>query len=362
MSGAAGGAARGPRVAVIGAGVVGLATVAALRDIGARVVCFERAPAVMEERSAGATRIFRLAHEDPALVGLARWSRAIVGEWEAAAGRRMIGTEGCVVTGTAVPGMAAGLRAAAARHELVEDADVAHLGLPARELPAVALIDPDGGITDVDAVRAHLAALAAGVLVHEPVRAVEPHGAGAAVWSASGSHRFDAVVVAAGAGTAALVAPLGLDVPSMLAHHVRFAVPDPGAAAHRPCWIDDPVDGLHTYQHRSGPGRWSVGASMDPALVAWDVGRQAAEAVSRQAVLAHVRERLTVEPRIVGSLYCTTTAPPRGDGFVVQCAGAVLAVHGANLFKLAPVMGHALAAAAVGGSTPSAAGLAAGAG
>jgi sarcosine oxidase len=177
----------------------------------------------------------------------------------------------------------------------------------------------------------------------------------------SGSHRFDAVVVAAGAGTPDLVAPLGLETPSALAHHVRFTLPDPDGGT-RPCWIDDPVVGLHTYQHRSGPGQWTVGASMDPALVAWEVGREAAEAASRRAVLAHVCERLTVEPRIVGSLYCTTATPPQGDGFVVQRAGPVLVVHGANLFKLAPVIGRALAAAAVGGTTPSAASLAASAG
>ncbi|MGD9531031.1 NAD(P)/FAD-dependent oxidoreductase [Pseudonocardia sp.] len=350
------------RAAVIGAGVVGLSTVAALRAAGAEVTCFERGPAVMGERSAGSTRIFRLAHEDPALVRLARWARAIFGEWESAAGRRMIGPEGCVVSGTAVAGMAAGLRAAGARSELVEPAGAARLRLPAREPPAVSLIDPEGGITDVDAVRAHLGERAADVLVHEPVRSVEPHGAGAVVRSASGSHRFDAVVVAAGAGTPALVGSLGLDVPSTLAHHVRFTLPDPGAPPDRPCWIDDPAGGLHTYQHRSGPRQWTVGASMDPALVAWEVGREAAEAASRRAVLAHVRERLTVEPRIVGSLYCTTTAPPQGDGFVVQRTGSVLAVHGANLFKLAPVVGRALAAAAVDGSTPSAASLAASAG
>lgn len=357
---------RGARVAVVGAGVVGLSTVAALRAsgalpgrgvLGAGVVCYERAGVVMAERSAGSTRIFRLAHEDPALVQLARTARAVFADWEAAAERRMIGSEGCVVTGDAVAGMTAGLRAAAARHELVGGADFARLGLPAAVAPEVALFDPAGGVTDVDAVRAHLAALAADALVHEPVLAVEPEGSGAVIRTASGSERFDAVVVAAGAGTPELVAPLGVDVPAQLVHHVRFAFPDP--VADRPCWIDDAADAMHTYQHRSAAGEWTIGGALDPALVAWSVGRAAAEAASRQAVLAHVRERLTLEPRIVGSLHCTTVTPPQGDGFVVERAGAVLVVHGANLFKLAPVIGRALAAAARDGSTPTVAELAA---
>lgn len=363
---------RGARVAVVGAGVVGLSTVAALRAAGALpgravlgggVVCFESAGAVMAERSAGSTRIFRLAHEDPALVRLARASLAVFREWEAAAGRRMVGGEGCVVTGVALPGMAAGLAAAGARHELVEAADAARLRLPVAVAPAVSLLDAAGGVTDVDAVRGHLAALAADTLVHERVLAVEAAGSGAVVRTASGAERFDAVVVAAGAATPELVAPLGIDVPSALVHHVRFTFPDgaPDApdAPGRPCWIDDPADALHTYQHRSAPGEWAVGGAPDPALVAWAVGAEAAEEESRRAVLAHVRARLTVEPRVVGRLYCTST-PAAGDGFHIRRAGAVLAVHGANLFKLAPVIGQALAAAARRGSTPTVAGLAAG--
>jgi sarcosine oxidase len=58
------------RVAVVGAGVVGLATTAALLERGADVVCFERAGGPMTERSAGSSRIFRLAHGTPELV---RW-------------------------------------------------------------------------------------------------------------------------------------------------------------------------------------------------------------------------------------------------------------------------------------------------
>jgi len=162
--------------------------------------------------------------------------------------------------------------------------------------------------------------------------------------------RFDAVVLAAGAGTAALAADVGVDLPSALQHHARFtfALPD----RPRPAWIDAPPTGLRTYQHRSGPGRWSVGGTVDAAAVAWEVGPQEATRASREAVLRFARERLTVVPEVVETLYCTH-APDTGDGITFARSGAVLAVWGENLMKFAPVLGDALAAAAVDGSTPS---------
>jgi len=72
--------------------------------------------------------------------------------------------------------------------------------------------------------------------------------------------------------------------------------------------------------------------------------RDAATAAARDAVLEYAREHLAVEPRVVETVYCTPT-PGLGDGFRVQHEGRVVAVHGENLFKLAPVLGTALAQA-----------------
>ena len=91
--------------------------------------------------------------------------------------------------------------------------------------------------------------------------------------------------------------------------------------------------------------------NLDPALVAWEVGRDAAVAASQEVLLAYARERLAVEPRIVDGLYCTHV-PDTGDGIAFSRSGAVLAVDGENLMKFAPVLGEILAAAAVDGSTP----------
>jgi sarcosine oxidase len=241
------------------------------------------------------------------------------------------------------------MAAAGAPHEIVDGAS-GGLRLPALTPPSGALLDPSGGVIDVDAVRAHLTELTRGAVVRAQAYALEGSAAGATVRSSAGEARFDAILLAAGAGTSSLAAQVGIYTPPALAHHVRFTFPvDPSVAWQ--CWIDTPSTGLGTYQHQSGPGRWAVGGHLDPALTAWEVGHDAATTVSCDAVLGYVRRHLAVEPRIVDSLYCVTT-PGLGDGFEVRRNGPILAVYGENLFKFAPLLGDVLAAACVDGSTP----------
>ena len=310
----------------------------------------------MGERSAGSSRIFRLAHPSADLVRLAQRSRAGFRRWEEELGRPLISASECVISGTEMADWAAAMNTADAPAEVV-DASTHELRLPTDTAPAESLVDLSGGVIDVDAVRAHLIELTRSVVVHEPVHAVADDPSGASVWSPSGRARFDTVLVAAGAGTSALVAPVGIDTPSALAHHVRFTFPVAPSVEWR-CWIDKPADGLSTYQHQSGRGRWSVGGQVDPSLTAWEVGRAEAAAASREVVLRYAREHLRVEPRVVDSLYCTHT-PELHDGFEVRREGSIVAIYGENLFKLAPLLGDVLAAACMDGSTPSVAAVAA---
>jgi len=335
------------RIAVVGGGVVGLATAASLVRRGVEVVCFERST-VMGERSAGSSRIFRLAHVDADLVRLADRARAGFARW----GAGIVAPVGCVVSGGDAAQRASAMAAVGVAHELRDTAD--GLGLPVSgPVAAPVLLDPAGGVVDVDAVRTRLVELAGHAVVRAEVERVD----GAAVRVGGATLAFDAVVLAAGAGTAALAAGVGIDLPSALQHHARFTFPLDGGP--RPAWIDAPAAGLRTYQHRSGPGRWSVGGTVDAAAVAWAVGPEEATRASRAAVLRFARERLTVVPEVVETLYCTH-APDTGDGITFARSGAVLAVWGENLMKFAPVLGDALAAAAVDGSTPSVRALAEG--
>jgi sarcosine oxidase len=313
---------------------------------GVDVVCFERSPVVMGERSAGSSRIFRLAHVDADLVRLAAAARVEFARW----GPDVVDPVGCVVSGGDAAERAAAMTAAGAPCEL-RDAASADLRLPVvGPVAGPVLVDPSGGVVDVDAVRALLVRIAGHTVVHQQVEALDA----TAVRAGGRTHRFDAVVLAAGADTAALAAQVGVDLPSRLEHHARFTFPlqDPPEAARRPAWIDSPPSGLRTYQHRTGPGRWSVGGTLGAAAVAWDRGPEAATQASREAVLAYARERLAVAPQVVETLYCTH-APDTGDGITFTRSGPVLAVWGENLMKFAPVLGETLAAAAVDGSTPS---------
>jgi glycine/D-amino acid oxidase-like deaminating enzyme len=341
------------RVAVVGVGVVGLATAACLVRDGVEVVCFERSAVVMGERSAGSSRIFRLAHVDADLVRLAEAARRGFARW----GAGIVDPVGCVVSGGDAAERARAMAAVGVPHELRDTAD--DLRLPvAGPVTGPVLVDPGGGVVDVDAVRALLVGVAGSTVAHAEVEGIAGGGAAAGgvgrvaavIRVGGGTHRFDAVVLAAGASTAALAADVGIDLPSALQHHARFTFPLPDGP--RPAWIDVPQAGLRTYQHRSGPGRWSVGGTVDSAAVAWDVGPDAATAASREILLGYARDRLTVTPEVVETLYCTH-APDTGDGITFGRSGAVLAVWGENLMKFAPVLGESLAAAAVDGSTPS---------
>jgi sarcosine oxidase len=95
---------------------------------------------------------------------------------------------------------------------------------------------------------------------------------------------------------------------------------------------------------------WSIGAHLDPAATAWEVGREQACAAHEEAVLRYVRDQLVIEPRVVERLYCVSS-PNSDDGFTVRRNGSVLAVYGDNLFKFAPILGEMLAAACCDGST-----------
>lgn len=332
-----------------------MSTLAALIDAGHDATCYEPGP-VMGARSAGSTRIFRLAHAESQLVCAAQAARDGFERWSRMASWPMLVDSGCVITGTDMADRAAAMAEAGADYELI-GAGSGRLRVPVVDVPAAALLDVGGGVVDVDAVREHLTARAGHAVVHEPVYALGISAAGAAVvTSASGVTEFDAVVLAAGASTSHLAAQVGIYTPPLLAHHVRFTFAVDGSGWQS--WIDRPASGLSTYQHEAGPGRWAVGGQVDPAATAWERGREAAVAASRQVISDYAARVLRVRPEILESLYCTTV-PQLGDGVEFRRNGPILAVYGDNLMKLAPVLGAALAAAAATGATPSVDSLAA---
>lgn len=343
------------KIAVIGAGVVGLATSATLLEWGAEVTCYE-AVGPMSQRSAGGSRIFRLAHAQPDLVDLAIEARRRYGDWEKLAGETLITQLGAVFCGGDIDVWAAAMHEAGAR---VETAFARHR-LPVRRLDGDVIVDPQAGVIDTRRVGRILMHQVGPTVVRDRVRSLESSSDGVVVDSDAGTRSYDAVVVAAGSQTTALTAPLGIDVPTASAHHVRFTFDLDDASARPPCLVDRSESwraGFTTYQHLSALGRWAIGAHLPHEMTSTDVDRDGFIRRSRELTVDYVRECLRgVADEPVEELYCDLV-DGWGDGFAIRRCGNVVALHGDNLFKFAPVIGDALADAVLHGTTPRSFGL-----
>ncbi|HEY2195182.1 MAG TPA: FAD-binding oxidoreductase [Actinomycetospora sp.] len=321
------------KVTVVGAGIVGLAAADALVRRGHTVTVLE-ADRPMGARSVGSSRVFRLAHADPALVEAASRARSLWERWSQRAGRPLVGTEGTVVSGPRAPQWAEAMAAAGAEHTL-GDPPAALLG----KADGPVLVDPGGGALDLagagrmltEALRSHL----------RPGRVVDLD-----------EMIGDAVVVAAGAGTAELVAPLGVDVPHRLCHHVRFSFRLRTTAASTPPTHLDGTPGpdlASTYQHRTPEGAWAIGGHLPDELTTTDHPFDEVRRRSHDAVTAHVAQRLPeLDPEPVGELACTAMAgggSQQKDPGSVHTArvGNVYVLWGENLAKFAPLLGEQLA-------------------
>ncbi|BCB92094.1 hypothetical protein Psuf_094070 [Phytohabitans suffuscus] len=332
---------------MIGAGVVGLASAAALLDRGHDVVCLDRL-GPMAERSTGTSRIFRLAHNSATLIDLARQARAGWTRWSEATGQPLVRDVGCLVSGALTLPWTAAMRKANAPYEIV-GADWAELRLPVRKAPDVLLYDVTGGAIETVRTGEYLAGVLGAALRVATVYALEQRDTAARVHTPDGPLDVDAVLIAAGAGTSPLAAQVGIYTPTVLEHHVRFTFATSRGGPLR-SWIDQSPGMPSTYQHMAGPGRWTVGALFDNATLAWEVGRDEAVRASREAVVDYVREHLDgVDPTVLDELYCTTMAE-LGDGFHLRRNGPFTAVYGDNLFKFAPLLGDLLATAVTDGT------------
>ncbi|GAA3398266.1 FAD-dependent oxidoreductase [Cryptosporangium minutisporangium] len=350
------------RIAVVGAGIVGLSTTYALRRYPVSVRCYE-AGTPMGGRSRGGTRIFRLAHTTSSLVRYAARSRDGWTRWERTAGRTLVGRESTVVSGDDAAARYAAMRAVGVRCGLYSDV-AAVPGLPARDgTPGPFLVDPAGGVIRAEATGEYLAAAVRRSLQLDAVQRITVRGDTATIHSAGGAWECDSVLIAAGTGTAALAGPLGLRVPAELEHAFRFtfplaatAGPDGGLLPPLRCWIERSgswKDGFTSYGHLAGPGRWAIGGHLPAADTAWGLGPEEARRRAESVVTTYVAEFLDdiVDPNPVDTVYCAVT-PGLGDGVHVDRAGPVLAVWGENLFKFAPALGADLAAAVAARGLP----------
>jgi sarcosine oxidase len=318
------------RVAVIGAGVMGLATGWALRRRGHEVVVYEQFRIGHDRGSShGRSRIFRLAYAEPEYVRLAQESLGLWRELEAESGETLLELYGLVeIVRTLEESTAETLEACGVAWERL-DREEAERRYPIR-VPdgSFVVVQPEAGISRADRA---LKAFAQGLDVREETR-VRPDEVDA-----------DAVVVTAGSWVNELLdEPLdvkttreticyfrpdtgGLPVPSV----VSFK---PGDHTHDMYSLADPKYGLKVGAHHAGP-------EADPNVP----GEPEPELIERITRWARETYRLA-EPDPVGAETCMYTSTP-DQTFILERRGRIVvgspcSGHG---FKFAPAIGQRLA-------------------
>ena len=348
-------------IVVVGAGITGVATARALAGYPGSVLLLEQFALGHDRGSShGTSRIFRLNYPDERFVRMAIAADGAWRELEAERGVRLIERPGCLDIGAEELGTARALAACGVRHEILSAEDVASRWALRLEATERALFQPDGGVTYAD--RAHAALLAAaverGVQVREQtaVRALAAERGSVVLTLDSGELRARAVVVTAGAWSAALLAGLDITLPVVPTRETVVYVELPGAerlppvidygrlpargegglsrVGHSAFSLAAPGRGLKAGLHHSGP-------ATDPDDIGTPDGRVAAWAA------AWVAARYPGAGELLGAETClyTNTAD---EQFVLERHGRVVvgsacSGHG---FKFAPIVGRTLAALA----------------
>lgn len=356
-------------VAVVGAGLLGLAAGRALAAAGRDVVVLEQAT-VGHERSGsrGPSRIFRLGYEDPTYVRMARLARDLWRELESEAGRSLLTVTGQLDLGVGLEEVRAAMRAAGASVDALPAGAVRERWRGVA-WDGAALWEPDSGVLSADACLDALrscsgAELREGWRVQGLRESVD--GVALDVVERGGrAHRLacEVVVVCAGAWSRALGAAAGvaLDLRPTLEQVAYFrggpgteplALPIFIERRHRsdgpspyglPTFSAGPRHGTYKVAfHGGGPGADpdSVALAPDPAV---------------DAALGAVAGRLLpgLDARPVGSERCFYDNSP-DEGFVLDRVGRVVIGAGTSGhgFKFGPLWGELLASLALGTEPP----------
>ena len=328
-------------VVVVGAGVMGLATAWALVRAG-------REPLVLEQFSVGhtrgsshgATRIFRLAYDEPEWVRLAQEALPLWRELEAESGETLLDFTGLVDLPLDLDRLTATLDATGTAYEILTADEVEHrFGLVTRCCQAV--WQPDAGVVLADrAVRA----FGAGLRVREQTRvtALVPGTDDVRVETDRGPVEAETVVVAAGAWARPLLAGAGIDLPVVPTRETvsYYRLADERAV---PSVID--YESRETYALTAGPGLVKVGVHRTGPAVEPDEAGGPDDAIVRFAAgwAARTFPLATSDPVAVETCLYTNIADA---GFVVERHGPIVVCsacsgHG---FKFAPAVGERTAA------------------
>src|SRR5215472_1248677 len=348
--------------AVVGAGLLGLATARELAARGRDVVVFERAE--VGHRGGGShgnARIFRLGYPDSGYVAMAKRARGLWRELESAAGEQLLVPAGQLTFGAGLDDFRRALTEAGAPCEWLP-AGAAADRFPAVTAEGPCLYEPESAVIAADRVLAALAAAVPEIRAGLAVSRLEADDGRVTLTAGEMSVRARAAVVCAGHWTGPLLAGAGCAVPGTATlEQVAYVAPARGPAdgqTSRPIFINFgdrspyglPVPGSGLYKvgvHPGGtPGRRGM---VGPAITPGDeTGGE--DPALRAEIMSAVTEHLPgYDPTPVQSERCVYDNAPDED-FVVDRAGALVIGCGTSGhgFKFGPLLGEWLADLAVG--------------
>ncbi len=308
-------------IVIVGAGICGLAAACELSRRGEDVVVFERGEPFAEQ-STGLARIFRIAHQRPALCRLALQARDGWQRWEVELQvGRLLGPEGFMAAGPR-EGTAAAMHSAGAEFRWIDRHEIG-TRIPFLVAPwETGIFDPLGGSLRI---RRALRALARRVTIR-PGEVIRVDDDGSITFADGTVERADQVLICAGVQTSVLFGPLGVE----FGPHTRYTYA--GADATGAACLSAPEGyGLPL----GSTGRWAFGQEVPDA----------------ETVAALFP---SLEP--VGQVDCVTVQAPwldaGGDGWAVARRGRVVGFVGANLMKFGPRLGELLAQAVLADEPP----------
>ena len=341
--------------AVVGAGIVGLCTAYALLESGAEVCVYELGSPGCGQ-SAGESRIFRHAHDDSRLVSFTAEGRAIWSEWEAELGTELVSRDGVVAIGDPVPERLSKLERAGIEVVTIDQEGIAEQLPIFAGYDGPAMFDPGGGAIRVRAAVEALAGRLGERIRAEEVISLRPDGEGVEIRTPNERATFEAVIVCAGRQTPGLARTVGLTLPVAYSAHVRVTFALRGDAPERlACFQDGSGEYGETGVYAAplpGNARYAVGVAEETAA---DEGGSLSDPdelaeLERRAVAYVERAFPGLDPDPVELLHAWVTTVPWGDdGFAAWEHQGCHFVAGHNLFKQAPRLGRALAAAAIAG-------------
>jgi sarcosine oxidase len=339
-------------VAIVGAGLLGLATAHALAARGRDVVVLEQAEVGHAGAgSKGSCRIFRLGYPDPGYVVAARRAGELWHDLEAVSRQPILWPTPQLSFGAGLRAVHDAMLAAGARCDLLPAAAAA-TRFPAIRCSGPALLEPDSAVIAAAPALAVLAAGAGEVRTGVRVDSIADDGRRVTLRTTSGPVTASTAIVTAGAWSGGLLATTGLTVPTRpTLEQVCYLKPAAGSAEARsaPIFISHgeqapyglPVPSSSLYKigiHPSGPvtDPDAQQQSDDQALLA-----RLAEVAAR-----HLPEH---EPEPVSAERCVYDNTPDED-FIIDRIGNVVIGCGTSGhgFKFGPLLGEWLAALATG--------------